>query len=467
MALRTACSGWVWSALALSALGGPRSLFAEEPAEAALAEPATLPAAADEMKVTEAPVVAEPVAEAAATETPVAEAPEAESPVAEVPVADPPVAMAPVTAAPVAETTVTEAPAAQPAAGPPAGPAPFAPWLLSAVELTGAGVRMPGARIGTITDVILDLEGGRSFAVVELAGASGVEQMVVPVTSLRNLAEAKSRTPAAPEGERPADVDAKLRGPAGAPAKAAETDVDRNVLPARGALLSRLIGLRVETHSGVDLGDLEQVVLDMHEGRPVYALVGLVEGDTAAVPWSVLQIEAGRFAKIEAALDGLDASSVNSINDLKDLGAARRLHEQFNREPYWELFGYTPKPDGMEAWQAGSAYCRLFDPEGVITFAGTVLSVGVFHPGPGAAEGVRLRIATGDGGVLIVHLAPRSYLEQNGLVLRRGDSVRVTGAGAIVAGREVLLASEISKGSATLSLRDAAGRPLWGAPSPK
>jgi hypothetical protein len=81
-------------------------------------------------------------------------------------------------------------------------------------------------------------------------------------------------------------------------------------------------------------------------------------------------------------------------------------------------------------------------------------------PEKGAKEAARLTLKSGDTTV-DVYLCPKSFLDDMGSNLAKGDEVNLTGSKVKQDGTDLILAREVSKGSDTLVLRDDKGKPVW------
>jgi len=81
-------------------------------------------------------------------------------------------------------------------------------------------------------------------------------------------------------------------------------------------------------------------------------------------------------------------------------------------------------------------------------------------PEKGAKEAARLTLKSGDTTV-DVYLCPKSFLDDMGSNLAKGDEVNLTGSKVKQDGADLILAREVSKGSDTLVLRDDKGKPVW------
>jgi hypothetical protein len=81
-------------------------------------------------------------------------------------------------------------------------------------------------------------------------------------------------------------------------------------------------------------------------------------------------------------------------------------------------------------------------------------------PEKGAKEAARLTLKSGDT-TIDVYLCPKSFLDDMGSNLAKGDEVNLTGSKVKQDGADLILAREVSKGSDTLVLRDDKGKPVW------
>jgi sporulation protein YlmC with PRC-barrel domain len=241
--------------------------------------------------------------------------------------------------------------------------------------------------------------------------------------------------------------------------------------------LTQLIGMTIKNPEGADLGELENIMIDLQQGKVAYGILSVSRGflgmdkKLAAVPWSSLTIDEQRgTAMLNADRATLQAIAFDEDNypNFEDVQYSRDLHQRFNARPYWEALGFVPGEQPgrgeramMSPWNPESEYNKLFNSNEVKTLHGTIESVGVFTPDGTPVSGVRLRIRTDDGQLVTVHTGPRSYLERNNIAFYHGDEITVTGAPAKVGWRDVILASQIKKGDQTLDLRSKDGKPLW------
>ncbi|MBM4032253.1 MAG: PRC-barrel domain containing protein [Planctomycetes bacterium] len=228
-----------------------------------------------------------------------------------------------------------------------------------------------------------------------------------------------------------------------------------------------VVGTRVNTVRGEGVGHIENLLIDLHKGHLAYGLVSLggiadVSDKLCVVPWSAIEALPMRgLARVDTDLATLRANAFawGSFPNLNDLAVASATYQRFNREPYWEVYGYMA--DRYAAWQVGSTYNRLFDSGKVITCEGVIKSVGTFLPGLGAAGGMRLVLKTDDNRFLTIHLGPCSYVYGAGFRFCHGDRIKLTGSTVTWDGYPIVMAIEVHFGDKVLRLRDAQGVPLW------
>ena len=104
-------------------------------------------------------------------------------------------------------------------------------------------------------------------------------------------------------------------------------------------------------------------------------------------------------------------------------------------------------------------YSTLFNPMTVGTVSGEVVRVEQASAGSSQDYCVHALLKTPQGGATAI-LAPKSYMEEQGLAIAPKDRVTVTGSLISVLGKPFLLAMEV-QGDHTMKLREASGRPAW------
>lgn len=235
---------------------------------------------------------------------------------------------------------------------------------------------------------------------------------------------------------------------------------------------SEVMGLDVQSTADDDLGSIKDLVIDSREGHIAYSLISFggflnIGGKTAAVPWSSVTVQMQqKVARLDATEDKLNAVVIEEgdISQLSQQQFAQKIHDNFNVEPYWGVYGFIPGQTGegaMSAWQANSAYNQKFDASKVTTVEGTIESVSTFEPESGAAPGVKLNVKTDDGKTMIVHTGPKQFIDQQELKFDQGKKIKITGAKVELDGQTVLIASKVTAEDKTVDLRDSQGKPHW------
>lgn len=391
----------------------------------------------------------------------------------------------------------------------------FHPRLEKANKLIGAKVvDTKGDRLGTIEDIVLTPDrkavsyavlayggfmgmGGKFFAVPWSAFDVKVDKSVLILDADKTALESakgfdKDHWPAAAEkdwlglgrdrgGPEPMAAEPAEDEGAGEvrerPEAAPTEPGAKTATDIRYRRLSRLVGMTVYNLQGEALGELENIVLDLHEGKVAYAILSMRSGflnldkDYVAIPWSSLDIlERLGTARLDADRETLRAIAFEDKDfpNLEDMQYSRELHERFGATPYWEALGYVPG-EGREdvehrelsPWKEGSKYDSLYNPGNTRTLEGTIESVGTFRLEGTPIMGLRLRVRTDEGKTVTVHAGPRPYVDRQNITFHYGDRVTVTGSPAQWGWRNIIIASQIKMGNKTLDLRTREGKPHW------
>jgi hypothetical protein len=102
-----------------------------------------------------------------------------------------------------------------------------------------------------------------------------------------------------------------------------------------------------------------------------------------------------------------------------------------------------------------------YDAANEITIRGAIVSVNELECAVcGAGTGTHLTVRT-EGEEMEVLLGPTTYLSKQELTLAAGDEIEVVGSKVKMGEKEQLVAREVKKGEATLTLRNKNGRPKW------
>ncbi len=240
---------------------------------------------------------------------------------------------------------------------------------------------------------------------------------------------------------------------------------------------NRIIGSDVKDTQSRKLGELSDVVFDVRQGNLAYGLVSfggvLGIGDkTAAVPWESVQIQADReIATLDTDRDTLKQSVLpnGDLSGLCEPTFARQVHQGFDQEPYWEVFGFIAPSGGAAmptlmsdaTWRPESMYNKRFDAANISTMRATIKKVSTFTPEKNALPGLKLRVETGQDRSVIIYGGPQQHYLQQPIRFRKGDEITITGSQTTVNNKSVIMACEIRKGTDALMIRDLKGTPAW------
>jgi hypothetical protein len=108
----------------------------------------------------------------------------------------------------------------------------------------------------------------------------------------------------------------------------------------------------------------------------------------------------------------------------------------------------------------GQASLPKYDPATETKMKGTVQELKLPEKGSDKDVAAHLVVKSGPD-TLDVYLCPKSFLEDMGSTLAKGDEVSLTGSKVKQDGTDMILAREVVKGNDTIVLRDDKGKPVW------
>lgn len=115
---------------------------------------------------------------------------------------------------------------------------------------------------------------------------------------------------------------------------------------------------------------------------------------------------------------------------------------------------------GDKGWSYRSQYQEMFNRHSMMTIRGVVSSVERFIPLGAQSEGIRLKLKT-EKEDFSVHLGPVAFMQGRYPTIEKGDNIKVEGSRAMFYGGYFIMAVEVQKDDAVLTLRDINGVPLW------
>jgi sporulation protein YlmC with PRC-barrel domain len=241
--------------------------------------------------------------------------------------------------------------------------------------------------------------------------------------------------------------------------------------PGEMVLVSTLFagkGADVKTKEAVDVGDLDDLMVDLHRGHIGYAIVNredelVAENDLCAVPWELMNLGRGQPRP-----DLIVALPVEKIKDapgfpdghwpnMAQLEWNERINAYYDSTPYYVVYGYV-SAEGEDDLR--------FAEGRKITLKGTIQQINRGGDAPQARPTtVRLELKEAaqerqSGDIATVALAPDSFLREKGLDLQEGSEITVTGWESSRAGGKII-AMRVESGGKSAELRGADGRPQW------
>jgi sporulation protein YlmC with PRC-barrel domain len=109
---------------------------------------------------------------------------------------------------------------------------------------------------------------------------------------------------------------------------------------------SKLIGADVENTQGEDLGKIEDIVVDRHDGRMTYAVLSFgsflgLGGKYFAIPWNALTVKAGEEDTLilnmdKERLQNAPGFDKNNWPNMADRTWGQEVHTYYGTQPYWE-----------------------------------------------------------------------------------------------------------------------------------
>ena len=258
-----------------------------------------------------------------------------------------------------------------------------------------------------------------------------------------------------------------------------ETETVSTVQAPRILKGSDVVGMDVHNTSDEDLGEIEDLMVDLNSGRIGYAVLSFggvlgVNEKLFAVPWQTLKLDAkGEKLVLSVPKDKLANApgfDKNNWPNMSDLNWSKDVHAFYGSDPNW-IYGYSDERQGVDrqntghakGWGANSEYNRKFDSGAVQSYRGTITNTGSKEPMAGMSEASTITIKTDRGEEMVVHLGPEWFVDNQEQLFKANEQVEVTGSRIDLDGKPVILAVEVKRGSDTLRLRDRNGRPSWAA----
>jgi sporulation protein YlmC with PRC-barrel domain len=245
--------------------------------------------------------------------------------------------------------------------------------------------------------------------------------------------------------------------------------------------ISKIKGEALMSNDGRDLGKVDDVIVDTSTGKIALVCVtfGGVMGigsDKVCMPWPAFDVnKEGRLYTVNVDKEQLrSAPKIESRDwaELRQTGFVSNVYGHFGMQDRWSDAGQNRvygtndgrNPDRMNSGKYAE-YDRAYINGHAKEISGRVVSVSdelAMSSGPTCAV---VTVDTGSGATTKVHLAPMSYLAEKNLMIRTGDRVTIKGREATIDGKNVLIASEVTRESGQpITFRNSDGSTNWSWP---
>ena len=375
--------------------------------------------------------------------------------------------------------------------------------LRRASKCFGAEIRgSDNEKLGDIKDFAIDSQAGKAkFAIISTGGVAGVGDTVraVPFKALRfttesepirlNIAKATfDQAPtldenawdrlSTPEFSSNLNKLYNIQTDVDADAMRDRPRTDRDAHAAAGGRFLKctdVVGMNVDNAESEDLGEVNDVMLNIRNGQVAYAVLGfggvLGMGEKLfAVPWQALRFDAQEKQFVlsvdKERLRNAPGFDSNNWPNMGDVRWNQDVHAFYGTEPTW-IYGYaeTDSPSGGKSmgWNHDSEYNKKFKSGQTQTITGTVQSLDHAKPMANMSEAVVLNVRTEDGQTALIHLGPTWFIDNQAIRFNNGDQVTVSGVRCDIEGKAVVLATEVRSNNVQLTLREQDGTPRWDA----
>ena len=250
-------------------------------------------------------------------------------------------------------------------------------------------------------------------------------------------------------------------------------------------MVERIIGSKVQSMQGEDLGTIKDIVIDIDSGRILYAVLdfggflGLVGGKLYPVPWNVLlPLPSEGVFFLEFSKEKLKNAPGYDKNNLPDMGdmhwgkkiagfyEAPREERSYTYDydygyEYGYGFGFYPSIAQQDPLES------MFNPKSVKRLTGEVIKVDRVIPKKGniSQMQVKLIVFANNKEAVPVYLGPVWYIigPNRRIPFKSGDRITVTGSWITSRTEPFMIATTVTKGDRTLTLRHKDGSPAWNA----
>ena len=233
--------------------------------------------------------------------------------------------------------------------------------------------------------------------------------------------------------------------------------------------VSEVRGKKLMSDDGRELGTVNDLVVDVSTGRIAFGVVTFggtlgFGGDKVPIPWPLFDVnkDGGLFAVKLDKEQVLAAPRLTEKDwaEFKDSKYAPRVYAHYGiNAPWLERISSAPAtPEASPLTQYQQVYTT--GNEGVVT--GKITSINEGAPMKGVPDVTCISVQSDAGSKMMAHLAPKWYLDQQGVKFKTGDAVTINGRWADIEGSRYLIATSITGADGkSLMLRQGDGVVKW------
>lgn len=225
----------------------------------------------------------------------------------------------------------------------------------------------------------------------------------------------------------------------------------------------------------------QDAVIDPRSGQVLFAGMKFDQLEqTTPIPWYALRLDnSGRLSAQSIDTNTLahaPSFSTQSWDEINSSEYANRVYRHYGMNSSWlraqnfNAVGDQPSSASDTTRAAGqttprdySEYNRLYTSstrEG--SYTGSVSMIQQTQSETVIPETTAITLHSSSGENLLVHLAPKSYMNLQGISINDGDRVQVRGRWIDVGNKKIFVANEITPpGGRAISLRNDSGSPRW------
>lgn len=137
--------------------------------------------------------------------------------------------------------------------------------------------------------------------------------------------------------------------------------------------------------------------------------------------------------------------------------ATMTIHSSSAANESWAKENKVWRGEGEEEF---TPYARMYNPQTLESITGEVVSVERITPLRVLSYGVQLLIQT-ETEMLPIHLGMGWFIENQDLNIAPRDTIEITGSRITFDDQPAIIAAEVRKDNAVLTLRDTSGFPVW------